>query len=103
MISPRQAIRLAELARYELGLRVSPALVLRCRDVTSLARALEEEGQQERDGGSPWGISLGDLGHGSQLVNGSFTCKPFGPVVHDVGINPRTTVKSLGHMGYEPQ
>lgn len=44
-----QAIRFAELARYELGLRVSPALVLRCRDVTSLARALEEEGQQEQD------------------------------------------------------
>ena len=63
-MSPRQAIRLAELARCELGLRVSPALVLRCGDVTTLAMALEDEGQQERDAAvlSPWVFFLGNPG-----------------------------------------
>lgn len=59
--SPRQAIRLCELARYELGLTISPALVLRCGDVDMLASALEAEGQQERGRGLVGWLAVGPV------------------------------------------
>lgn len=43
----RQAIRLAELARHELGLVLSPGLVLRSADVETLVDSLDAEVQEK--------------------------------------------------------
>ena len=44
----RQAIRLAELLRYELGLVISPREILGSPDVAALVQGLQAQGRQER-------------------------------------------------------
>lgn len=44
----RQAIRLAELLRHELGLVISPREILGSPDVAALVQGLQAQGQQER-------------------------------------------------------